>query len=134
MSHLHLKLFSYIDMMWVNIARAASDFWNVNVITELQPIANIDMSNYVRAVTVIKALVTKITIAQSQGAPVIVPRSIIAKYFPTAASGQEKTPAAAATSTPRNANAKRDQTTPEGGTPKEPSQHQKKKRQTPGVE
>ena len=134
MPNLHLKLFSYIDMMWVNIARAASDFRNVNVITELQPIANLDMSNYVRAVTVIKALVSEITIAQSQGAPLIVPRSIITKYFPTAALGQEKTPAAAATSTPRNANAKRDQTTPDGGTPKEPSQHQKKKRQTPGVE
>ena len=45
MTHLHLKLFLYIDMMWLNIARAASDFRNVNVITEQQPIANIDMSN-----------------------------------------------------------------------------------------
>ena len=51
-------------MMWVNIARAASDFCNVNIITEQQPIGNIDMSNYIRAVTVIKALVSKITIAQ----------------------------------------------------------------------
>jgi hypothetical protein len=134
MTHLHLKLFSYINMMWVNIACAASDFWNVNVITEHQSIANIDMSNYVRAVTVIKALVSEITIAQSQGAPVIVPRSIIAKYCPTAASGQEKTPASAVTSTPQNANPTRDQTTPEGGNPKEPSQQQKRSRRTPGVE
>ena len=75
-----LKLFLYIDMMWVNIAHATSDFRNINVITEQQPIGNIDMSNYIRAVTVVKALVYEITIAQSQGAPVIVPGSIIAKY------------------------------------------------------
>ena len=93
MTHLHLKIFLYIDMMSVNIARAASDFRNVNVITEQQPIANIDMSNYFRVVTVIKALVSKITIAQSQGAPVIVPGSIIAKYCPTAALWQGKKPA-----------------------------------------
>jgi hypothetical protein len=142
MTHLHLKLFSYIDMMWVNIARAASDFRNVNVITELQPIAKIDMSNYVHAVTVIKALVSEITIAQSQGAPIVVPGSIVAKYCPTASLWQENKSAkasttntnnqVAATSTPLNANAKRDQMTPEGGTPKEPSQQQKKKSQTPG--
>jgi hypothetical protein len=77
-------------MMWVNIACAASDFRNVNVITKRQPIANINMSNYVRAVTVVKALVSEFTIAQSQGAPIIVPGSIIAKYCPTAALWKEK--------------------------------------------
>jgi hypothetical protein len=142
MTNLHLKLFSYIDMMWVNIARAASDFRNVNVITELQPIAKIDMSNYVRAVTVIKALVSEVTIAQSQGAPIVVPGSIIAKYCPTGqdskstkAFNSNTSNQAAATSTPRNANAKRDQTTPEAGTQKDSGQQQqKKKRQTPGME
>jgi hypothetical protein len=132
-------------MMWANIARAASDFRNVNVITELQPIAKIDMSNYVRAVTVIKALVSEVTIAQSQGAPIVVPGSIIAKYCPTASLWQENKSAkasttntnnqAAATSTPRNVNAKRDQTTPEAGTQKDSGQQQQnKKRQTPGME
>ena len=72
-------------MMWVNSARAASEFRSVNVITKKQPIGNIDMSNYIRAVTVVKALVSEITIAQSQGAPIIVPGSIIAKYCPTSA-------------------------------------------------
>jgi hypothetical protein len=144
MSHLHLKLFSYIDMMWVNIARAASDFRNVNVITEQQPIASIDMSNYVQAVTVIKALVSEITIAQSQGAPIVVPGSIIAKYCPTATLWQDKNPAktnpmgttsqAATTPAPQNANAKRDNNTPEGGTLKDPSQQQKRTRRTPGME
>ena len=115
MTHPHLKLFLYIEMMWVNIARAASDFRNVNTITELQPITKIDMSNYVRAVTVIKALVSEVTIAQSQGAPIVVPGSIIAKYCPTASLWQENKSAkasttntnnhAAATSTPQNANA-----------------------------
>ncbi len=52
MSHLHLKLFSYIDMIWVNIARVALDFHNAKAITKQQPIANIDMSNYIQAVTV----------------------------------------------------------------------------------
>ena len=123
-------------MMWVSMACAASDFRNVNVITEKQPIANIDMSNYVRAVTVIKALVSEITITQSQGEPIIVPGSIIANYCPTAALWQDKNPAktnpmsttnqAATTPAPRNANAKRDNNTPEGGTLKEPSQQQKR--------
>ena len=76
----------------MNIARAALDFRNVNVITEEQPIGNIDMSNYIWAVTVVKALVSEITIAQSQGAPIIVP-GIIVKYCPTAALWQEKQPA-----------------------------------------
>ena len=66
-------------MMSVNISCAASDFHNVNVITKQQPIGNIGMSNYIRVVTVVKALVSKITIAQSQGAPSIVPASIITK-------------------------------------------------------
>ena len=87
------------------------------------------MSNYIRAVMVVKALMAKITIAQSQGAPIIVPGSIIAKYCPTAALWQEKHPAkssptsttnqAATTPAPQNANTKRDHNTPEGGTPKE---------------
>ena len=90
-------------MMWVNIARAALDFRNINVITEQQPsIANIDMSSYVQAVTVIKALVSEITIAQSQGAPVIVPGSIISKYFPTAALRQENKSAKASTTNTNN--------------------------------
>ena len=80
MNHFHLKLFSYIDMIWVHIALAASDFRDVNVVTKQQPIGNIDISNYTRAVTVVKALVPEITIAQSQGAPIIVPASIITKY------------------------------------------------------
>ena len=89
MSNLHLKLFSYIDMMWVNIACAALYFRNVNFITQQQPIGNIDMSNYILAVTVVEAIVSKITIAQSQGAPIIVPSSIVAKYCPAAALWQE---------------------------------------------
>ena len=131
-------------MMWVNIACAASDFHNVNGINKQQPIGTIDMLNYIRAVTVLKALVSEITIAQSQGAPVIVPGSIIAKYFPTAALWQEKqlatssptstTNQAATTPAPQNANAKRDHNTPEGGAPKEPSQQQIRTHQTPGVE
>jgi hypothetical protein len=47
MSHFHLKLFSYIDMIWVNISQAGSDFLNVNVVTKHQPIGNINMSNYI---------------------------------------------------------------------------------------
>ena len=87
---------------------------------------------------------SEITIAQSQGAPIVVPGSIIAKYCPTESLWQENKSAkasttntnnhAAATSTPRNANAKSDQTTPKGGTPKELSLHKKKKRQTHDVE
>ena len=65
MSHFHLKLASYIDMIWVNIAQTASDFHSVNVVTKQQPIANIDMPNYILAVTVAKALTTKVPIAQS---------------------------------------------------------------------
>ena len=138
MTHLHLKLFLYINMMWVNIACAALDFSNVNVVTKHQPIGNIDMSNYIWAVTVIKALVSEITIAQSQGSPVIVPRSIISKYCPTVALGQEKNPArtnqVATTPAPQNANTKRDHKTTKDGTSKEPTQQHRKKRQTPGVE
>ena len=93
--------------------------------------------------TVVKALVTEITTAQSQGAPIIVPASIITKYCPTASLWQEKQPTKstppsstnlATTPAPRNATTKRDHNTPEGGTPKEPSQQQKKTRRGPGVE
>ena len=77
-------------MMWVNIACAALDLRNVNVIIKQQPIGNIGMYNYIRAVTVVKALVSKINIAQSQGAPIIMPASIITKYCPTESLWQEK--------------------------------------------
>ena len=86
---------------------------------------------------------SEITIAQSQGALIIVPTSINTKYCPTAALWQEKQPAKstppiganlATTPAPRNATTKRDHNTPKGGTPKEPSQQPKKSRQGPGVE
>ena len=124
MSHFHLKLFSYIDMIWMNISQAALDLCNVNVITKQQPISDIDMSIYIRAVTVVKALASKITISQSQGAPIsIVPAIIITKYCPTAALWQEKQPAKstppsgskpATTPAPCNGTTKHDHSTPEG--------------------
>ena len=120
------------------------DFRKINVFTKKQPIGNIDRSNYTRAVTVVKAYASNITTAQSQGAPIIVPASIVAKYCPTAALWQEKQPAKSSTPSstnrsdttpaPCNATTKRDHNTPKGGTPKEPSQQQKKTRQGPGVE
>jgi hypothetical protein len=89
--------------------------------------------------------VSEIAIAQSQGMPIIVPGSIIAKYCLTAALWQENKPAKtnpmgtttqAATTrpVPQNANAKRDNNTPEGGTLKDPSQQQKRTCRTPGME
>ena len=127
MTNLHLKLFSYIDMIWVNIARGASEFRNVKVVTKQQPIAAIDMSFYTKAVAVAKALVTEFTIAQSQGAPIVVPDSITSKYCPKHPKvnvTSVATPAAAAAN--RGVTFKQDNITLDTGTPKDPDQPPKR--------
>ncbi len=85
MPYLHFHFYLFIDTLWTHIADAATDFNNVNVVTESRPLTNLNLKPIFKALKVIKALCDQVTLAQFQGAPITVMALVIAKRSPQAA-------------------------------------------------
>jgi hypothetical protein len=119
MPSLHFKILSVLDIVFVNIAKGASTFLNVNLYVNKSDTSKIDLTFYRVAVKAIAALEEQITQAQAQMAPLAVHPSTVARLNPAAPatpnnnrnrSNQADTPP-----NDRGTAPKRDGTTPDSG-------------------
>jgi hypothetical protein len=131
MPHLHLHVYSFIDRIWALLATGATEFSNTNVVSGSRPIADLNLTHHVKAITVLKAFVDQITLHQSQGTPILVQALVATKYSPFAATyplfPKPNTPAANPTDTATHQDAKRTTATPAGVNNKIATPEQNKK-------
>ena len=92
--NVHLLLLSYVDRIWVCFAKFALDFNNINVVTENRPLADLDLSEINKAVSVYLALGEELRRAQAQGVQLLVPPQLVSRFAATGATPSPQTPQA----------------------------------------
>ena len=119
MPSLHLKLLSVLDVTFMNIAKGASSFLNVNFYVNKADASKIDLTYYRVAIKAVAALEEQITQAQAQMTPLVVHPSTIARFnqAATATPNNNRNRSNQADTPPndRAAAPKRDGTTPDSG-------------------
>lgn len=108
--NVHFLLLSYIDRIWVCFAKFALDFNNINVVSENRPLEDLDLSEIIKAVSVLLALLEEVKRAQAQGVPLIVPPQLVSRF--TASGGIPTSQAVRALVTPPAQNKRDDKRLP----------------------
>jgi hypothetical protein len=137
MPSLHWHVYSFLKPIFNLFANFATDFGNVNVVTGLRPLAELNTKLLVKALTVLKAFKDQLTLTQSTNSPIPILAATVSK-FSTGSLGTNSnvgTPAPAPISacalpdyTHQNQrrNVKRDPSTPDESTKAAAIQRQKK--------
>ncbi len=138
MPSLHGHVYSFLKRILNLFAKFATDFGNVNVMTGLRPLAELNTKLLVKALTVLKAFKDQLTLTQSTNSPIPILAATVSK-FSTRSPGTNSnvgTPAPApvsASALPENTqnqrhDVKRDPSTPDKSTKAAAIQRQKKPR------
>jgi hypothetical protein len=138
MPSLHWHVYSFLERIFNLFAKFAMDFGNVNVMTGLRPLAELNTKPLVKALTVLKAFKYQLTLAQSTNSPIPILAATISK-FSTRSSGTNSNAGTlapvpvSASALPENTqnqrhDAKRDPSTPDESTKAAAIQRQKKPR------
>jgi len=80
MPGLHWHLYIFLERIFNLLADFSKNFTNINIVTMGRPISELDTSSLTKALTVMKAFLTQIDLAQSSNTPVVFGRSSIYKY------------------------------------------------------
>jgi hypothetical protein len=139
MPSLHWHVYSFLERIFNLFAKFATDFGNVNTMTRLHPLAELNTKPLVKALTVLKAFKNQLTLAQSTNNPIPILAATVSK-FSTRSPGTNSnvgTPApvpVSASALPENTlkqchDVKRDPSTPDNSTKAAATQSQKKPHQ-----
>ena len=82
MPNLHLHFYLFINRIWALLAQGATDFNNTNMVMGNRPITDLYLTHHTKAIHVLKAHLDQVSLAQSQGSPILVQASIATKYCP----------------------------------------------------
>jgi hypothetical protein len=80
MPGLHLHLYIFLERIFNLLADFSKNFTNINIVTMGRPISELDTSSLTKALTVMKAFITQVELAQSTNSPIVVCRGSIYKY------------------------------------------------------
>jgi hypothetical protein len=69
MPSLHWHVYSFLECIFNLFAKFTMDFGNVNIMTGLRPLAELNTKPLVKALTVLKAFEDQLTLAQSTNSP-----------------------------------------------------------------
>ena len=72
MPNLHFHFYLFIDSIWASLAQGATKFNNTNVVTGNCSIGDLNLSHHHKAIQVLTALVNQVSLAESQGTPILV--------------------------------------------------------------
>jgi hypothetical protein len=100
MPSLHWHVYSFLKHIFNLFAKFATDFGNINVMTGLRPLAELNTKPLVTALTVLKAFKDQLTLLQSMNSPIPILATTVSE-FPTRSPGTNSnvgTPAPAAIS------------------------------------
>ena len=79
MPHLHFHFYLFIDRIWALLSGGATEFNNINAVTGNCPIRDLNLAHHLKAIQVLRALINQVSLAQYQGAPILVQASNIRK-------------------------------------------------------
>ncbi len=80
MPSLHWHVYSFLKRIFNLFAKFATDFGNVNVMTGLRPLAELNTKPLVKALTVLKAFKDQLTLAQSTNSPITILATTVSKF------------------------------------------------------
>jgi hypothetical protein len=81
MPSLHWHVYSFLEHIFNLFAKFATDFGNVNVMTGLHPLMELNTKPMVKALTVLKAFEDQLTLVQSTNSPIPILAATISKFF-----------------------------------------------------
>jgi hypothetical protein len=73
-------LYIFLERIFNLLADFSKNFTNINIVTMGRPISELDTSSLTKALTVMKAFITQVELAQSTNSPVVVCRGSFYKY------------------------------------------------------
>jgi hypothetical protein len=138
MPYLHWHVYFFLEDIFNHLAKFATDFGNVNVMSGSRPLTELNTNPLAKALTVLKALKDQLTLAQSTNSPITILAATVSK-FSTRTPGTNpisvipaSVPISASTLLENNQNqhhdAKRNPSTPDKGAKAAAVQRQKKPR------
>jgi hypothetical protein len=80
MPSLHWHVYSFLERIFNLFAKFATDFGNVNIMTGLHPLAELNTKPLVKALTVLKAFKDQLTLAQSTNSPIPILAATVSKF------------------------------------------------------
>jgi hypothetical protein len=80
MPSLHWHVYSFLEHIFNLFAKFAMDFGNVNVMTGLRPLAELNTKPLVKALTVLKAFKDQLTLVQSTNSPIPILAATVSKF------------------------------------------------------
>jgi hypothetical protein len=80
MQSLHWHVYSFLKHIFNLFTKFAMDFGNINVMTRLRPLAELNTKPLVKALTVLKALEDQLTLAQSTNSPIPILAATVFKF------------------------------------------------------
>ncbi len=80
MSSLHWHVYSFLKCIFNLFTKFAIDFGNINVMTRLRPLAELNTKPLVKALTVLKAFEDKLTLRQSTNSPIPILAATVFKF------------------------------------------------------
>jgi hypothetical protein len=80
MPSLHWHVYSFLKQIFNLFAKFAMDFGNVNVMTGLRPLAELNTKPLVKALTILKAFEDQLTLAQSTNCPIPLIAATVSKF------------------------------------------------------
>jgi hypothetical protein len=81
MPSLHWHIYSFLKQIFNLFAKFATDFGNVNVMTGLRPLAELNTKQLVKALSVLKAFGDQLTLVQSANSPILILVATVSKFF-----------------------------------------------------
>ncbi len=80
MLSLHWHVYSFLEHIFNLFAKFTTDFGNVNIMTGLHPLAELNTKLLVKALTVLKAFEDQLTLAQSTNSPIPILAATVSKF------------------------------------------------------
>jgi hypothetical protein len=80
MPYLHRHVYSFLEHIFNHLAKFATDFGNVNVMTRTRPLTELNTKPLTKALTVLKAFEDQLTLAQSTNTPITILAATVSKF------------------------------------------------------
>jgi hypothetical protein len=143
MPSLHWHIYSFLEQIFNLFAKFATDFGNVNVMTRLCPLAELNTKPLVKALMVLKTFEDQLALAQSTNSPILIIAATMSKFSNRSLGTNSNMATLApvpfsASALPENTqnqrhDAKRDLSTPDKSTKAAATQLQKKPRRNDAI-
>jgi hypothetical protein len=77
---LHWHVYSFLERIFNHLAKFATDFGNINLMSGSRPLTELNTNPLTKALTVLKALEDQLTLAQSTNSPITILAATVSKF------------------------------------------------------